>query len=343
MRLFRKAVPQKKSAENLTRAAGKTEKTFTGVPNKNWRTYAIPQGFEKIGDCAFSRCNKLTGINIPAGVKSIGRGAFYECEELTSVGSIGDNAFSWCENLISINMPDGVTSIGKCVFYGCKSLTDITMPNSITNIGKLVFYGCKNLTVTVSETTYKRLGGANKFKGAKKVNIVEDREIKNNLNIKKLQEDTSNIGDGIFAWYKKLTSGIAIPNSVKIKSKSKKKVNTIEDGKFKDKNKVNIINDGNFKKDIKKTQNKSLYLSRDEKTVTGVKNENERSYTIPEGVESIGRSVFFKCKKLTYVTIPGSVKSIGSAAFFGCKKLAAITSPKALKVLGKAHFTSAQN
>ena len=57
------------------------------------------------------------------------------------------------------------------------------------------------------------------------------------------------------------------------------------------------------------------------------------SYTIPEGVSSIGRSAFFGCAGLTSVTIPESVTSIGSSdkvssiggsGFSNCTKLIAI-------------------
>jgi len=49
------------------------------------------------------------------------------------------------------------------------------------------------------------------------------------------------------------------------------------------------------------------------------------SYTIPNGVTSIGSEAFSFCPSLTSVTIPNSVTSIGLAAFAACPSLSAIT------------------
>ncbi len=58
-----------------------------------------------------------------------------------------------------------------------------------------------------------------------------------------------------------------------------------------------------------------LYTS-DKKTLVYCPPANARtSYTIPEGVTTIGSSAFQKCKKLRQVTIPQSVTEIGSYAF----------------------------
>jgi hypothetical protein len=48
------------------------------------------------------------------------------------------------------------------------------------------------------------------------------------------------------------------------------------------------------------------------------------SYTIPDGVASIGVSAFFYCTNLTSVSIPNSVTSLGDDAFYDCASLAAV-------------------
>ena len=49
------------------------------------------------------------------------------------------------------------------------------------------------------------------------------------------------------------------------------------------------------------------------------------SINIPNGVTSIGETVFHTCSALTSITIPSSVTSIGQSTFYGCSSLASVT------------------
>ena len=60
--------------------------------------------------------------------------------------------------------------------------------------------------------------------------------------------------------------------------------------------------------------------------------------TIPEGVTSIGNSVFFNCTGLTEVAIPESVTSIGDYAFAGCLSLTQIAIPEGVTSIGDHAF-----
>ncbi len=62
------------------------------------------------------------------------------------------------------------------------------------------------------------------------------------------------------------------------------------------------------------------------------------SYSVPQGVESIGDSAFSGCKSLTSVTIPGSVTSIGNA-FNGCVWLKSVTIPDSVTSIGDEAFS----
>lgn len=64
------------------------------------------------------------------------------------------------------------------------------------------------------------------------------------------------------------------------------------------------------------------------------------SYTIPDGVTSIGWYAFAGCDWLTSVHIPNSVRSIEEGAFFGCDKLASITIPDGVQSIGNDAFNS---
>jgi hypothetical protein len=62
------------------------------------------------------------------------------------------------------------------------------------------------------------------------------------------------------------------------------------------------------------------------------------SYTIPNGVTSIGVYAFKSCISLTSVTIPNSVTSIGDDAFESCWSLNSVTIPNSVTSIGDHAF-----
>jgi len=62
------------------------------------------------------------------------------------------------------------------------------------------------------------------------------------------------------------------------------------------------------------------------------------SYTIPNGVTSIGTNAFYECSGLTSVTIPAGVTAIGDSAFYGCAKLTSVTIPDSVITIGNSAF-----
>ena len=114
--------------------------------------YAIPDGTETVGACAFFLCGRLTGLTIPDSVTDIGYRAFGGCTGLTrltlppGLTSVGDYAFVDCIRLADLRLPDGVTSIGESAFSNCAALTGLAIPDSVTFIGKSAFADCDSLT-----------------------------------------------------------------------------------------------------------------------------------------------------------------------------------------------------
>ena len=62
------------------------------------------------------------------------------------------------------------------------------------------------------------------------------------------------------------------------------------------------------------------------------------SYSIPEGVTSIGGYAFYNCSSLTSITILGGVTSIGNNAFYNCSGLTSITIPERVTSIGDFAF-----
>ena len=57
----------------------------------------------------------------------------------STVTRIGESAFSRCYRLTNIELPDTVTTIGAYAFQYCSSQLEIVLPNQVTEIGKYAF------------------------------------------------------------------------------------------------------------------------------------------------------------------------------------------------------------
>ncbi len=83
-----------------------------------------------IGDFAFSRCDKLTGVDSVESVLKIGEAAFEGCSSLadisiTSTTELGAGAFKRCHSLASITISHQLTKVCADAFSMCDSLRRI--------------------------------------------------------------------------------------------------------------------------------------------------------------------------------------------------------------------------
>ena len=62
------------------------------------------------------------------------------------------------------------------------------------------------------------------------------------------------------------------------------------------------------------------------------------TYTIPDGVTTIGDGAFYDCSSLTSIAIPEGVTTIGSSAFSDCSRLTSITIPEGVTTIGRYAF-----
>ena len=313
----------------------------------------IPDGITSIGDHAFQNCIELTSVTIPDSVTSIGNCAFYGCTSLTSV-----------------TIPDSVTSIGDNAFSGCTGLKAAYYPGTPEQWSKKSIYHDRNLELIYaiiyecnSENSYYNKGicGAKAswvLCGTGELIIsgtgtmadgVPWKKYENKIIRITINEGISNIQEKAFSDCTSLKS-ISIPNSVKVIGNrafdgcSKLAIITIPSS-------VTNINTCVFENctsltNINVEANNLNYSSIDgvlfNKDVTKLieypAGKEEKLYSIPDSVTSIGDYAFQNCTGLTSITIPGSVTSIGSDAFRGCTGLTSITIPGSVTSIGIGAF-----
>ena len=87
----------------------------------------------------------------------------------------------------------------------------------------------------------------------------------------------------------------------------------------------------------------ALFYKPEKRLVTYLESSKAETYTIPQGILSIGDAAFGLCDSLTSITIPDSVTSIGDAAFGLCDSLTSITIPDSVTSIGDYAFYRCRN
>jgi hypothetical protein len=263
------------------------------------------------GEITITRYNGPGGdVAIPAlidgkPVTAIGDNAFYLCgfTRVTignNVTSIGERAFDWCSNLTTISLPDSVTSIGNGAFLRCSRLTSVAIPAGVTSIGFAVFAGCQSLTVVTLPDGVTSIGDC-AFASCARLPAIT------------LPDSVTSIEREAFSMCGSLTS-VTIPTGVtsigkmafafcrslaEIKVAADNTAYTAENGVLYNKNLTALLAYPAGKTDL--------------------------SFTIPDGVTTIGDSAFAWCVRLSVITLPDSVTSIGEEAFRSCTSLTSVT------------------
>ena len=81
-----------------------------------------------------------------------------------------------------------------------------------------------------------------------------------------------------------------------------------------------------------------ILFNKDKSRIISFRNQNIKSYVIPNSVTSIGDSAFLGCRSLSDIVIPSSVTSIGDCAFWDCSSLSDIIIPSSVTSIGDSAF-----
>ena len=192
-----------------------------------------------------------------------------------------------------------VTSIGEIAFAFCTSLTSVTIPYSVTNIGFGAFESCTSLTsVTIPSSVIGIGEGA--FDSCSALTSVT------------IPNGVISIGMGAFGICTSLTS-VTIPSSV----------TSIGAAAFTDCGSLTAIT-VDARNPVYSSVGGVVFDKNQTALVEYPAGKPGSSYTIPNGVTSIGGAAFYGCTSLTGVTVPDSVTSIGANAFYYCGSLTSV-------------------
>ncbi len=275
----------------------------------------LPKNLTSINSDVFSGCTSLAEITIPDSVTSIGSSAFEGCTSLAeidipdSVTSIGSSAFEGCTSLAEIDIPDSVTSIGGSAFSGCTSLSKVDLPKDLTMIEGYTFSGCSSLESIVIPEGVTAIGTWSEYE-----NTYYSSSFSGCTSLKEIviPDSVTAIGSSAFSNCTSLES-ITIGSGVEsLGDEWIASCRRLENITVSPENKTYSSVDG-------------VLFNKDKSELSAYPIGNKRSsYTIPDGVEKIGKKAFYGCRYIESLTIPASVAEIEASALGNCYDIRAV-------------------
>lgn len=219
-------------------------------------------------------------------------------------------------NVTNIDIPEKVkyngaeytvTEIEIDAFGDCASLTIVVVPKSITKIGDNAFEGCESLTainVDTNNTAYTSIDGV--LYNKDKTNLI------------------------LYPAGKTSTTYTILSSVTDIDSNAFDSFSTLTEINVEDSNSMYSSIDG-----VLFNKNKTTLI-------TYPAGKTDTSYTIPEGVTTIGDKAFNGCTNLKTLTMPNSITNVGDLSF-NCVGLETLNVAKADYLTYFANCTNIKN
>ncbi len=231
-----------------------------------------------------------------------------------TVTAIGANAVRKCfDNLKSVTMPATITSIGSAAFSECTALTTITMPDKLEKIDTYAFNSCARLAEIKWGSSLKTTGSGAFMYCWSLTDVV-------------LPEGLVTIGQNLFQNCYNLRT-VSIPASA----------TELKQSPFRDCSHIVAITVADANPNYSSADG-ILYNKDKTELIQYNGGRNVTSFTIPDGVKTLGYYSFAADSTLTDVTIPASVETIYNTAFYKSPSLENVTIGKSVKLIGKQAF-----
>ena len=282
---------------------------------------------------AFYSCDSLTSVSIPDSVEQIGTNLFVGCSKLKTISVSPDHPyFATIDGVLfrkadkalisypagikssTYTIPQGIAVIGDSAFFACSSLTSVSVPDSVTSIGDEAFALCSSLTSVSIPDSVTSIGDA-AFHSCKSLTSVS------------IPDSVTSIGDLAFRFCDSLTS-VSIPDSVE-------QIGTNPFAACSALKTISVSPEHLYFATIDGV----LFRKADKALISYPAGIKSSTYTIPQGIASIGDYAFDSCTSLTSVSIPDSVTSIGDYAFGSCTFLTSVSIPDSVTSIGDRAFS----
>ena len=243
------------------------------------------------------------------------------------VTSIDNRAFYLCNSLISIIIPDSVAKISVNPFAYCSTLKSIFVSSEhpyFFAIDGVLFRKADSCLISYPKgreyTTYNIPQGITAIESS----AFYDCKFLTRVTI---PDSVTSIGDCAFSLCDSLTS-ITIPDSVEqIGTNPFTVCSALKSISVSPEHPYFATIDG------------VLFRKADKTLISYPEGKASSTYTIPQGIISIGDGAFFDNSSLKSITIPDSVISIGDYAFFSCESLTSISIPHSVTSIGDYAFS----
>lgn len=266
----------------------------------------ITQGITAIGDYSFYDAVNLRTVDIPDSVTEIGSYAFGYCRNLREiklsdhVNKIGESAFRDCQNLETADISQNITYLPGYVFYGCSSLRKIELPNKIQRIDRQAFESCSSL-ISLKITENVKFIRERAFAKCSSLQKIEVPATVEELNSTAFDECTSLKSAEI-----ETTTCPSFDNCNSLEMVTAgANLNSYNGSMF--------SNCANFKQFIVKESNpwfsadkNALYNKNGTELLVYYKKQDTGTFTVPDGVETVGPYAFYNCK-LNSIVLSDSV------------------------------------
>ena len=253
--------------------------TFAGAPTVELQT---PYSFAINTDETIT----ITGYTGPGGIVTLP-------ESLIGlpVTCIGNDVFQNSYSLTCVAIPGGITTIGNSAFAGCYRLTNAVIAVGVASIGDQAFAwsGLTSVIIPGSVTSVGNSAFQDCFSLANAVIAV----------------GVTTIGDQAFQNTGLIS--VIIPRSVTYVGNYAFSSTGVEPAGLKS---ITVDAQDPFYSSLN-----GVLFDKMQTTLIQYPGAVGGSYTIPDGVTSIGVGAFMACRNLNSVTIPGSVTNIGDYAF----------------------------